>query len=280
MPTQRTEGSIVVLDSREFRRAGIVELLKPWAADQSLSVLASSPVAVLELLDEPLDLRLILVSVGSASISGREIQQQIKVLRALGGSVPIVIITDREDADEVVVALGLGVQGFLPTAIRPELALQALTFIVSGGSYFPPAAIQQLQRSQPPETPPTPGHRGAEESGDGGKRSPHRSSGGPDYSGAQEEVEPEASGPAMTNRQKEVLSLLCHGEPNKIIARKLGMTEATVKVHVRQIMRKLGATNRTQAALSAVDFEIVGESDVVRDTGVRAGHEPRLYAAE
>jgi hypothetical protein len=44
---------------------------------------------------------------------------------------------------------------------------------------------------------------------------------------------------------------LCQGDPNKVIARKLGMTETTVKVHVREIMRKLGVVNRTQVAIVA-----------------------------
>ncbi len=43
------------------------------------------------------------------------------------------------------------------------------------------------------------------------------------------------------------------GEPNKIIARKLHVAEATVKVHVKAILRKIGATNRTQAAMWAMD---------------------------
>jgi DNA-binding NarL/FixJ family response regulator len=53
----------------------------------------------------------------------------------------------------------------------------------------------------------------------------------------------------LTDREKQVLGLLGVGTANKLIARQLGLTESTVKVHVRHIMRKLGATNRTQAAL-------------------------------
>jgi DNA-binding CsgD family transcriptional regulator len=48
-----------------------------------------------------------------------------------------------------------------------------------------------------------------------------------------------------------VLVCLCQGDPNKVIGRKLGMTETTVKVHVREIMRKLGVSNRTQVAIAA-----------------------------
>lgn len=274
MPTQRVEASIVVLDSRELRRAGIVELLRPWAANQGLGVLARTPAAGLELLEEAVDLRLFVVSIGASSVGDKDVQQQLKILRALGGDIPIVVVADRDDAEEVIQALGLGVQGFLPTVTKTELALQALTFIVSGGSYFPPAAIRQMQQLQSPEAPP--GRRGGEETEQ--EKTPGRSGSGGERSGAREAESCEAAGPPMTNRQREVLSLLCHGEPNKTIARKLGMTEATVKVHVRQIMRKLGATNRTQAALCAVDQERIVDMEVVRATP--SMHEQRWYAAE
>ena len=57
--------------------------------------------------------------------------------------------------------------------------------------------------------------------------------------------------PEFTERQYAVLVCLCQGDPNKVIGRKLGMTETTVKVHVREIMRKLGVSNRTQVAIAA-----------------------------
>ncbi|TAI67711.1 hypothetical protein CWO89_01580 [Bradyrhizobium sp. Leo170] len=52
----------------------------------------------------------------------------------------------------------------------------------------------------------------------------------------------------LTARQNAVLELLSRGESNKAIARRLGMREGTVKVHVRQILRKFGLMNRTQVA--------------------------------
>ena len=55
----------------------------------------------------------------------------------------------------------------------------------------------------------------------------------------------------LTPRQLEVLEHIKLGEPNKIIAYKLGMKECTVKVHVRDIMKKLKATNRTQLVYKA-----------------------------
>jgi DNA-binding NarL/FixJ family response regulator len=53
---------------------------------------------------------------------------------------------------------------------------------------------------------------------------------------------------SFTNRQSQVLACLREGKPNKLIAYELTMCESTVKVHVRHIMKKLGATNRTQVA--------------------------------
>ncbi|MBB4039962.1 two-component system nitrate/nitrite response regulator NarL [Microvirga flocculans] len=55
----------------------------------------------------------------------------------------------------------------------------------------------------------------------------------------------------MSPREKEILQSLMGGDANKVIARKLDVTEATVKVHVKSILRKIGAANRTQAAMWA-----------------------------
>ena len=57
------------------------------------------------------------------------------------------------------------------------------------------------------------------------------------------------NGHNLTARQKTVLELLGLGQSNKAIARRLGMREGTVKVHVLQIMRKFGVSNRTQVAI-------------------------------
>ena len=58
----------------------------------------------------------------------------------------------------------------------------------------------------------------------------------------------------LTYRQREVLSHLARGRSNKEIARCLGLLESTVKVHVKTILKKLAATNRTQAAMLAVEM--------------------------
>jgi DNA-binding NarL/FixJ family response regulator len=67
--------------------------------------------------------------------------------------------------------------------------------------------------------------------------------------GVKKDLEDAARNYSLTARQRAVLELLRRGETNKAIARRLGMREGTVKVHVRQIMRKFGVTNRTQIAV-------------------------------
>ena len=57
----------------------------------------------------------------------------------------------------------------------------------------------------------------------------------------------------LSNREAEILQCLMQGAPNKIIARQLDVAEATVKVHVKAILRKIQVANRTQAAMWAVE---------------------------
>jgi len=61
---------------------------------------------------------------------------------------------------------------------------------------------------------------------------------------------------SLSPREAEVLSVLCEGQSNKVIARRCGITEATVKVHIKAILRKLKARNRTEAALWAHEHRL------------------------
>ena len=56
---------------------------------------------------------------------------------------------------------------------------------------------------------------------------------------------------ALTSRQLEVLSLLCEGLPNKLISARLNISAGTVKIHIGNILRKLGVSSRLQAVISA-----------------------------
>jgi DNA-binding NarL/FixJ family response regulator len=65
----------------------------------------------------------------------------------------------------------------------------------------------------------------------------------------------------MTAREREVLALLGTGMANKLIARRLGISEATVKAHLTRIFRQVGVTDRTQAAIWARDHRVTPSDD-------------------
>jgi DNA-binding NarL/FixJ family response regulator len=65
---------------------------------------------------------------------------------------------------------------------------------------------------------------------------------------------PRPDAAALTPRQRDVLRCLMQGQPNKLIARELGLTEGTVKIHIAAILRALQARNRTEAVVVARDL--------------------------
>jgi DNA-binding NarL/FixJ family response regulator len=144
--------------------------------------------------------------------------QQIKTLRQAFDDVPIIVLSDAKSAvlpRNIRNALNSGAQGFIPTlSTEVPAALAAIRFVRDGGTFAPLDLLFDGQSKQ-----------GA----------------------AAEEPEPNR----LTPRQRTVLSHLSQGKANKIIAYELGMTESTVKVHIRNIMRKMGATNRTQAVYNS-----------------------------
>jgi len=149
-------------------------------------------------------------------------QQQVKVLRQKFDNVPIVVLSDARNAilpRSIRTTLNSGAQGIIPT-LTTELpaALAAIRFVKAGGTFAPLNALLAGRQERLSE--------GA------GATQPNR----------------------LTPRQAMVLSHLRQGKANKIIAYELGMTESTVKVHVRNIMRKMGATNRTQAVYKSQQF--------------------------
>lgn len=275
--------SIVVLDPLKLRRSCIAHILKEWSRSEGLTINSMARVTPGSPADINQNCRLFVISVGGKSVTDADVNHNIQVAKVLFPEVPILIVSDLDDQSEVFEAFRLGAKGYIPTSLDPKIALRACTFILGGGSYFPPSALAAAnegdgdhdgfagqaavaaqpasplalesgnwpatQTPVPPVAQVAPVAKGvitrtrvvaAQTSAPSG---PAPDSTGPDSSAGQ-------LGMILTERQGQVANLLKDGLPNKLIARHLGMTEATVKVHVRQIMRKLGVNNRTQVALS------------------------------
>jgi DNA-binding NarL/FixJ family response regulator len=132
-------------------------------------------------------------------------------------STGMIVISDLERSRNVLQAIRLGARAYIPSSVSPEIASEIIRLVRIGGTFIPTSALC-LQLDQPGEAVPL-----------------------------LEDRVPERM--QFTPRQVEVLTHLWEGKQNKTIAYELDMSESTVKVHVRQIMKKLRATNRTQVVL-------------------------------
>ncbi|MEB2847249.1 hypothetical protein GAO09_23975 [Rhizobiales bacterium RZME27] len=140
-PPEPTAGIVLVLDEMPLRREAYLHLLGPWAMEQKLTIQAG------DLHRQTVDdgrTKIIIVSVGGRSI--RELQFDNKLWEMAGDAPPTVIISDLRDPVEIASALTWGVRGFVPTELGPKLALSTLTFILSGGDFFPSSALQRSER--------------------------------------------------------------------------------------------------------------------------------------
>lgn len=133
---------------------------------------------------------------------------------------PIVVVSDFGRYDLVSEAFRCGAKGFIPTVTSISIFEHALRTVLAGGEYVPASVLEHATM-----------HGG----------------------GVERPID--VGGLRFTPRQQEVLTLLRDGLPNKMIAYRLDMRESTVKVHLRQIMRKMNATNRTQVVASLTSSE-------------------------
>jgi DNA-binding NarL/FixJ family response regulator len=214
--------AILIVDTLELRRISIASLLKPWARTSNIDVVEVGPAGALAQPDCP-SIKLVVLVIGSQSVSDVARLEWLRPLRTKYPEAPLVFVAERDRLQDVIAAFDCGARGFIPMNVAPQIAIEALKFIIGGGSFFPPAVLVQGTSI--------------------------RSSASADVPKMTLLAEAQTYG--LTVRQQEVLEGLRRGESNKQIAKRLDIGEATVKIHIRQIMRKLGARNRTQAALSA-----------------------------
>lgn len=272
-PTERP--FVAIIDSKNLRRASLTSLFEPWADSESLRLTSFAPDQAREALRAEPNFRMLIFSIGGEAIAEGENLQQLKELRALATNAPFVIISDREDAQDIATALSTEAQGFIQSRITPALAYQALSFILNGGTYFPTSVVHQLGTR--PEQPDSPQNDPPHRSESGSKNNGHGQN-GPRSAHSRDDLGCQSAN--LTVRQREVLARVRLGEPNKVIARELGMTEGTVKVHIRQMLRKFHVFNRTQLALNGTlaSGNYSGIDNLLRARSVRQNGDAPLAA--
>jgi DNA-binding NarL/FixJ family response regulator len=162
---------------------------------------------------------------GEGLATSTELQADLKRILGVLPENPVLLLTDSIRAADVAAAMAMGAKGYLSSSASMDLLIQVLRLLMVGGMAFPatkgdgdavPAAAYSADRNDLP-----------------------------------------ACGPSIdlfTPRELQILAALSEGKPNKIIAYEFSICETTVKVHVSHVMRKLGAKNRTHAALLAKDI--------------------------
>ena len=144
----------------------------------------------------------------------------LAALRDAVPDAPVVVLSGEADPRVVRAAIERGAMGFIPKSATPEVLIEALRLVLAHGVYLPLEVLAEISASAAAPAAPA--------RGDGATPQP-----------------------GLTPRQMEVLRYVIQGKPNKVIARELSLSEATVKVHLSSVLRAFGAHNRTEAVYAA-----------------------------
>jgi len=141
--------------------------------------------------------------------------EDLQVLRGTYPAAKIVVLADQVTLDGLRDAMAAGIDGFLVKSVSPEALVQSLQLIMIGEKVFPTNLAALLAEMDPPA--------------------------------------PQGTLRGISPREQDILRSLVTGASNKAIANRLGITEATVKVHLKTLLRKIDVNNRTQAAIWAMN---------------------------
>jgi DNA-binding NarL/FixJ family response regulator len=213
---------ILIVDDHALVRRGMAYVVKEGFPDADV-VEAESAAAALEHLNRTGEIDLALVDVRMPDQDGLEL---LRALKAERPEMPVIMLSTYDNAPYVKRALADGAAGYLLKDATPEDLSQAINVAMSGsGNVLSPRVIQNLFEEH---------EASSRDHGSNGRRG--------EYS--------------LTQREHDILALLAEGRSNREIAGRLYLSEKTVKAHLAAIFRKLGVTNRTQAAMVAVQIGV------------------------
>ncbi|MEW6695368.1 MAG: response regulator [Pseudomonadota bacterium] len=168
----------------------------------------------------------------------------IGTLRQAAPLARIVLLTVSEDTEDLAAALRAGADGYLLKTTELDQLCDAVQRVVGGDSVISPPMLNKLvtmvRASNQSEVSAAP------------MAAPHQVDRAPQAPFADALVQRSVID-ALSEREREILTLIARGQSNKMIARALDIAETTVKIHVQHILRKLNVTSRVQAAVLAVN---------------------------
>ncbi len=212
---------ILIVDDHALVRRGMYHVVLEGFPDADVVEADGAASALVLMREKAADIALVDVRMPDAD--GLEL---LRSLKADWPEVPVIMLSTYENAPYVKRALSDGASGYLLKDATPEDLAQAINVAMSGsGNVLSPRVIQNLFED-------------AAESGSGSSGTSRRN----EFS--------------LTARENDILALLAEGHSNREIAGRLFLSEKTVKAHLAAIFRKLGVTNRTQAAMAAVHMGV------------------------
>lgn len=213
---------ILVADDHKLVRDGLKPFLQELAPDVEVLDAANMDEALATASAVP-DLGLVLLDLMMPGMDGLK---GLEALRAKCPGVPVVIVSGFSSRDHVVAAVQAGAAGFIPKTVSGTAMVNALRLVLSGEKYLPSSTFFDDPANPTMMMPPNMGR-----STTGGVPAPFDK---------------------LSRREAEILALLVEGRTNKEIALCLDLQEITIKVHLRNVYRKIGAANRAQAVRIAM----------------------------
>ena len=210
---------ILLVDDHPMLRQGVAQLIE---MEEGLRVVAQAGDGQ-EAIDKTLAVHpdLVLLDLNMKGMSGIE---TLKVLKQMSATTKVVIFSVSDSPAHVTAALMAGADGYLLKDSEPEYLLPAIKQAAFGEQVFSPKLAGIMAKALRKDK--------ADELTD--------------------QVE-------LTPREKSIVGLIAKGKSNKLIARELSIAEATVKVHVKHLLKKLSLSSRVEAALWAVKNNVHGD---------------------
>src|SRR6478609_5152920 len=144
------KASIALIDEFSLRRVNTLTLLRTHFREAVLqfasvadflthaSTCADAPSAVI-------------ICVGERSVAEAPLPEHLRLIGCAVPALPIIVLSDREEAEEVVAAFREGVQGYIPTSLAPRLVIPAIRIVMAGGTFYPADALVRARRLLRPE---------------------------------------------------------------------------------------------------------------------------------
>jgi DNA-binding NarL/FixJ family response regulator len=211
---------ILLVDDHPLLRGGMRYLLRSLDADLEMDEASNCNEALEFVAGRSYDL--VLLDLKMPGLNGLD---ALAALRASAPGMPLVVLSGESDPGLIRDAIDGGAMGFIPKSSTPEVLIQALRLVLAQGVYLPQLVLDGAYpaRASAPVAPRT------------------------------------ASSvlPGLTPRQMEVLHCVIRGQPNKVIARELELSEGTVKAHLSAVFQALGVHSRTEAVYAAAKLGLL-----------------------